>query len=260
MNKLLRNILGDTNNNSHRNFTSSLSFDGTNDFGQFGNTGGGLWSGNPIANYFNINVAFSFSFWFKPNFAVGLSLFNPTFRHPVVNEACYFGANGFSFGQSTNFRALILDFKPYCKNLVHNHFCGTYNNNSSPSGCKMYVNGVNVPLTAIDNGSRAVRAWDLHYLARQADSPTSYFSSIVSDFRFYNGIALTPQEARNLYNRNWQYDLPSRIPIVRLPMTLPAHFENNVPAGQCRVLDTSGNSNHLIISGQGTTPTVTSFY
>ena len=252
--------IGDNQEKAWRPFTNSHFTDGINDFGYYGNSGAGLWSGQPIHEFFNINKAFTASFWCTPSLAAaGFAFPLHVTKSQTPVPSIYLANLGLSFGQVDNFRVLA----NFTLKSTH-HVCFTFNGSSQPNGVKIYINGVDLAsigqISIVDFGVRVINTYIANYYQRQSDDPLTYFTSKIADLRFFANQVLTPQEVRQLYHGNWETDLVGRTELLRLPMTLPSHFATNTPAGLCSALDISGNANNLIIEGQGTTPTTPLFY
>jgi hypothetical protein len=252
--------IGDNQEKAWRPFNNSHFTDGINDFGYYGNSGAGLWSGQPIHNFFNIDKAFSASFWCTPILGNNGLAFPLHITDALSSQAFFIGNIGLRLGQTQNF----VVFTPLVLQNITQHIVITYTGNSQPNGVKLYVNSVDLAtigqINVIDYGTRVINTYIQNYYQRQTDDPLNYFTSKIADFRFFADQVLTPQEVRKLYHGNWETDLVGRTELLRLPMTLPSHFATNTPAGLCTALDISGNANNLIIEGQGTTPTTPLFY
>lgn len=248
--------LGDSQQKDWRPFDKIIFADATNDrYGFAANN----WNGTNIYNYFAPNKPFSYSMWWGLNNLssfVGLSA-NYFSSSPSGVQDYYISGIGMSFGFA-NWTATYLGSLPFS---TYHTVC-TYDGSGNSNGVKLYINSIDFDKLGLVTRRTAIVP-SLPYVANffqyQIDNG-AFFSGNLCDFRFFDNQILTSEEVRKLYHGNWETNLGGRTELIRLPMTLSSHYANNTPALLCSALDISGNNNHLIISGQGTTPTLNNFY
>lgn len=259
MNNLLVGIIGDNAEINHRQFSKMIYMNAANQhYGNFSNYE--LTKGvttKKLIRWFNYDEAWTYSYWYR-----GLVYYSSAgdvagFTSRLVITDAYLQTNQ-SPENSNKLKANSLTFG----GLVNKHIVITNLGNGSPAGCKVYnqgmlVENVQTPVIindflpySLDNYANNTYGG----LNRSADSGNipnpQYISGSFADFRAWNA-ALTPKEVYELYAGSWQKDIRNGDLLFRLPATDQfLHFD--IVSGKTRVLDTSGNNNHLIMENMPT--------
>lgn len=260
MAKQIYRLAGDQQSPNYRNFTSAWRTDGVNDYGAF--TSGTFAPANAFSKLWR-NKPFSFCFWIK-NLASSIvwAIDSPSFfAQTGINDSLSFWLGANYCGIYTNSSGSISISTTLPTGGKWNHVAITYDGSNNSSGFKIYINSSDSDDFGTSSRTNTLISlpnlvYQTNYVSRHPNSVTYYANDMV-DFRIFEKV-LSSEFIRKLYHQGYQLIEGSEL--VRLPMTTSTHFENNVPSGQCRALDLSGNSNHLAIFGQGTSPTLNSFY
>jgi hypothetical protein len=259
MNNLLVGIIGDNAEVNHRKFSKMLYMNAANQhYGNFANYE--LTKGvttKKLIRWFNYDEAWTYSFWVRgliyfstagTNGLVAVKI-NMTSDYLQVNNEP--GAFNKLKANSTNFGG-----------LVNKHICLTNVGNGSAFGCKIYhqgflVENIQTPVVLDTSLPYDINIYNLNQfggLNRSSDSGDipnpQYITGGFADFRAWNA-ALTPKEVYELYAGGWQKDIRNGDLLFRLPATdASLHFD--IVSSKTRVLDTSGNNNHLIMENMPT--------
>lgn len=263
MAKQIYTLAGDQQRVDARPFVSSWRADGVNDYASRNDI-----NGNSFWNYLNITNAWSFSGWIKVITAPTMGIIGFYF-HQTLSPQVYMIVDLATIQIGYNNGSLIrgkycnsLGVMPFFKTNKWHHVAGSWNGND-PALCKLYINSIDVDKIASATFTNSVPAMTAALKADlslyDTSGTDSYQNACYQDIRFWSGV-ISPEKVRKLYNGDVNTDVDNSNLLFRLKMNQAADFENNVPSGQCRILDSSGNNNHFTIYGQGTAPTLNSFY
>ena len=264
MAKQIYTLAGDQQRIDARPFVSSWRADGVNDYASRTNI-----NGSSFWNYLNLNQAWSFSAWIKLISAPTSGIAGFYFYQLIAENSDFLivdlSSIQIAYTKGTLLRGKYcnsLAVMPYFKLGKWHHVAGSWNGND-PALCKLYINSIDVDkiasATFTDSVPLMTTALKADLSLYDTNITDNYQNAQYNDIRFWTGV-ISPENVRKLYHNGQNADIDSSNLLFRLKMNQSSDFESNVPSGQCRILDSSGNNNHFSIYGQGTSPTLNYFY
>ena len=167
---------------------NGFSFDGVNDYVNFGNV-----------LDFDGSTSFSFSFWVNPTTVGNKNLIQ---KWTVLNEGyiIFLFGSKLRFGLSNNISTNVLRVETTTSITTSmTHITITYDGSKDVSGAKIYINGISDTLTTLANtltGSTSIS--DSFELGRNVSS-IGWYNGIMDEIGVWNK-ELTPSEVTQLYN------------------------------------------------------------